>query len=98
MKARFTVILALGLCAAATAAQAQNRPDSRAMSCGQVQTLIEQRGAVVLTTGRHTYDRYVAGFGYCSAPYEPALTYIPAADTPQCPVYECRRQLRFFDD
>ena len=89
MEFRFAIAAALGI-ALSTSAIAQGRPDSRRMSCGQVQALIEQRGAVVLTTGRHTYDRYVSRRSYCSWPDVPTRTSIQAADTDRCPVYNCQ--------
>ena len=50
-----------------TSAGLAQRPSTRAMSCGQAQDLVDDRGAIVLSTGRHTYDRFVATPGYCSA-------------------------------
>jgi hypothetical protein len=70
---------------------AMARPDTRTMTCAQVQNLIERSGAIVLTTGRHTYDRYVTGFRYCERPYVPTATSVPTRDTRHCPVYNCQR-------
>ena len=53
----------LSLLAASAMAQ---RPSTTAMSCGEARALVASRGAVVLGTGRHTYDRFVADAGYCS--------------------------------
>jgi hypothetical protein len=89
MISRLATAAALGI-ALTTTAVAQGRPDSRTMSCGQVQSLIVQRGAVVLTTGQYTYDRYISGRGYCSWPNVPTRTSIAAADTNRCPVYNCQ--------
>lgn len=97
MDVRITIAAAT-LVALSTAAIAQGRPDSRQMSCGQVQSLIEQRGAVVLTTGQHTYDRYVSYRGSCSWPSVPTRTTIKAADTDRCPVYNCERADRLLFD
>lgn len=41
------------------------RPDLRQMTCAQAQNLVARRGAVVMTTGPHTYDRFVAGPRWC---------------------------------
>ncbi len=35
------------------------RADTRNLTCNQVTALVKQRRAVVLSTGTHTYDRYV---------------------------------------
>lgn len=84
---------------AATAGTAFARPDTRGMTCQQTQRLIARSGAVVLTTGPHTYDRYVAGFGYCATPNQPVLTYVRTKDRANCPVYNCQRvDSLFFDD
>ncbi len=74
------------------------RPDARAMTCQQTQNLIRQQGAVVITTGQHTYERFVSRTGYCYHPEVRHITYISTRDTDQCPVYNCERPIRFFDD
>lgn len=88
----FTRLAATALLAVAvvTPALAQGRPDARSMTCGQVQSLIAQRGAVVITTGPHTYDRFVAGRRWCDMPYVPTTTGISTSDG-RCVVYNCQR-------
>jgi len=86
------------LVAVAATGTALARPDTRAMTCAQTQNLIVRNGAVVLTTGRHTYDRYVAGAGYCSWPDVPTQTSVRTADTGHCPVYSCQRVDPIWDD
>lgn len=88
-------IVAVAMAAAVTAAHA--RPDTRAMTCEQTQRLIERNGAVVLTTGQHTYDRYVGGRGFCERPYAPMQTTVRTRDTANCPVYNCQRYEPIFD-
>lgn len=70
------------------------RPDARAMDCDQVRTMIQSRGAVVLTTGQHTYDRYVADGRYCSSGEVATYETISTRDTRQCAVYACRMDSR----
>lgn len=70
---------------------AQGRPDVRAMTCGQVHALIAQRGAVVLTTGQHTYDRFVAGRRWCDHPNIPMAVRITTRDTDRCVIHNCQR-------
>lgn len=68
---------------------AEARPDSRSMTCEQIHALIQQRRAVVLTTGPNTYDRYVRQFGVeCDWPEIPMSAYVPARDG-HCPVFRC---------
>lgn len=69
---------------------AQGRPDTRKMTCQQVQSLIQQRGGVVLTTGQYTYDRYVAGRRWCNHPEIPVTVRVPAKDTNSCVVRNCQ--------
>lgn len=66
------------------------RPDTRAMSCQQTRNLIERNGAIVLSTGTYTYDRYVSPRGYfCASNEVPNLVAVPTRDTPDCTVYRC---------
>jgi hypothetical protein len=70
------------------AANAQSRPDTRAMSCPQVQATIQNAGAIVLTTGQHTYDRYVASRIYCEVPYTSRVATVQTLDG-ACQVLRC---------
>jgi hypothetical protein len=68
----------------ATAAAAQPRPSTLAMTCAQVQALVASRGAIVLGTGQYTYDRYVAHTGFCPRDQTTEPAYERTLDTPQC--------------
>jgi hypothetical protein len=85
------VVVAAALACLATVAHAQGRrPDTRTMSCEQVQSLIGARGAVVMSTGQHTYDRYVTDRFQCMLSGEVAVrAYVPATDAARCPVWRC---------
>ena len=73
---------------------AEARPDLRQMTCAQARQMVQRQGAVVFTTGPHTYSRFVAHIGYCDPWQELAPQYGPTRDNPQCPVaYECREPL-----
>jgi hypothetical protein len=68
---------------------AEARPDTRKMTCPQLQQMIQSQRAVVLTTGPNTYDRYVRQFGIeCDWPEVPMSAYVPTRDG-SCPVYRC---------
>jgi len=70
------------------------RPDTRAMNCQQAQSLVRSRGAVVMTTGQYTYERIVAGQGYCEGDEETWIKTAPTRDDPQCRVgYYCRTRV-----
>ncbi|KQU83419.1 hypothetical protein ASD99_17330 [Mesorhizobium sp. Root695] len=84
---RIVTMTAAILLAATSLAEA--RPDTRTMSCEQLQQLIQSRRAVVLTTGPNTYDRYVRQFGNeCDWPDVPMSAYVPTRDG-RCPLYRC---------
>ncbi|NBJ12254.1 hypothetical protein [Microvirga arsenatis] len=93
------MVLALAVMASASAAHAQPRPMTPAMSCDQARGLVFSRGAVVLGTGAYTYDRYVRGRGFCEINEVTEPAFVPTRDTPQCPVgYRCRDLDLFFND
>lgn len=88
---KHAAIMIAMLAALSSAAVAQGkRPDARTMDCDQVQEMIHTRGAVVLTTGQHTYDRYVADGRYCSMGEVALYQTIRTRDTSQCVVHACR--------
>lgn len=70
-------------------AWAEARPDARAMTCEQVRALIRDRGAVVLTTGRYTYKRFVYHRGYCLYSERIGHDWIATSDTLECRVRIC---------
>ena len=60
------------------------------MTCAQVRDLVFGSGAIVLTTGRYTYDRYVADEHFCPIGYMTREAWIATSDTGACPVgYTC---------
>lgn len=91
MKTRLAVTAFATALMLAGSAMAGSRPDSRTMSCGQVQSLIAAQGSVVLTTGQYTYDRYVQDRFQCFTSAEVAVrTYVPTTDDKTCLVYHCK--------
>ena len=77
----------------ATAASA--RPSTLSMTCRQAQSLLASKGAVVMTTGAHTYDRFVTQQTYCmTAEWGYAAT-APTKDRPSCQLgYTCSTEPR----
>lgn len=70
------------------------RPDVRTMTCAQATALVRQYGAVVLTTGRYIYDRYVAGQGYCERPYIIQWAWVATSDTSRCLIgFTCEQRI-----
>lgn len=79
-------------------AMAQRRPSTLNMTCAQAQSTVRSVGAIVLSTGPHTYDRFVANRRFCTPDEELVPTWARTRDTPQCMVgYRCemRRSWRF---
>ncbi|UVC18453.1 hypothetical protein [Mesorhizobium onobrychidis] len=88
MPARPIVLTAAAILLAVTS-MAYGRPDARTMTCDETRQLIHSRRAIVLTTGRNTYDRYVRQYGNeCDWPEAPVTSYIRTLDR-QCRVHRC---------
>ena len=63
------------------------RPDTRQLTCAQAQSLVKQRGSVVMTTGPTTFDKFISNVSYClpdSNMMRPKFA--PTKDNPKCPV------------
>ncbi|WP_108659380.1 hypothetical protein [Acuticoccus kandeliae] len=77
------------------------RPDTRRMTCRQVNALIQRNGAVVMTTGQYTFRRFVADRRFCDPWQWTKPEYAPTSDTPKCPVngvcYEPPIDFHIFD-
>lgn len=70
---------------AGAAAAAERRPDIRTMSCSDARELVFQRGAVVVTTGENTYERFVDDQLQCQPSDEIAMPAVAATlDNPEC--------------
>ena len=83
--------LALAATLVSTSAIAQQRPSTVDMRCAQAAAIVAARGAVVLSTGGSTYDRFVSDSRYCGFTQTTVPAWVPAIDTPQCFVgYRCK--------
>lgn len=91
-----TILLALGLLVIAGDAHAITRYTSTSMECAEVKQTIANDGAAIMRyrstrgSGAQLYGRYVRNGGFCSAGERAEVSYIPTADTKQCPVRECK--------
>lgn len=93
--------LAAGLCLPAADALAISRYTSTSMTCSKVKAIIEREGAAIMQhrsprTGLPLYDRYVKNRLFCPNGQTTDRAYVPASDTPSCPVYRCE-DIQFFD-
>jgi hypothetical protein len=69
---------------------AEAKTSSKHLTCDQAIALVESKGAVVLYTGKYTYDRYVAHGGYCVSGEITQPAYVPTLDDDACFVgYTC---------
>jgi hypothetical protein len=76
-------------------ALAQGRPLTLQMSCYGARELVASQGAVVLSTGPTTYDRYVAAATQCVRGETLDHAWVPTADTAQCLIgYRCVERTR----
>jgi hypothetical protein len=57
-------LLLVALCASGIG-PADARIDVRTLTCAQARALVQSEGAIVLTTGRYTYDRFVSDHRFC---------------------------------
>ena len=91
-------ILAISALAALTVSimattSAQARVNTNNLTCSQAKSLVRSSGAVVLSTGRYTYERYVAGAGYCSYGEYIKRAYVPTRDRKSCSIgYLCTNE------
>jgi hypothetical protein len=95
--AAFLIILAMF---APVAAISASRPDVRNMSCAAAQKLVAQRGGIVLTTGRYTYERFVSGQRFCESALYAHPAFVRTKDRRSCEIgYVCTDSRPFpFDD
>jgi hypothetical protein len=66
------------------------------MTCAEVQSLLVQERSATLTTGPHSYGRYVAP-GACDGTGLAQPTSVATKDTDQCAVYACGPRVRRTD-
>lgn len=90
---RFLIFVTLSLFAGTALA----RPSTLGMSCADTQALVASSGAIVLSTGQHTYERYVNTLAYCLPGESLEREWVPTTDG-QCRLKVCRDRLRFMRD
>ena len=88
MKKIMLVALALTFAAPAFAA----RPNTKNLTCRDAAGLVAQNGAIVLSTGANTYDRFVAHQGYCGKEEVISPAFVKTLDNKQCFIgYTCEQ-------
>ncbi len=77
---------------------AEARPSTLSMTCAEAAATVASYGAVVLSTGPHTYDRFVVHNGFCLPGEITRSAYAPTLDTSACPLgYTCEQRYRDFN-
>lgn len=78
----------------ASASIAEARPSTVSMSCAIAAATVAKAGAIVLSTGAHTYDRFVAQNGFCMSEEQLIPAQAPTLDNQHCPIgYVCRHRV-----
>lgn len=92
--------IGLGLVALLASGQdAQARPDTTRMACAQAYSLVNRSGAIVLSTGGHTFDRFVRHRGYCTQTENIEPAFVRTRNNRQCFVgYTCEEKTEEFPD
>ncbi len=98
------IILAGCLSLVAADAMAISRYNSQSMSCGRVQDVVHDEGAVILrytsASGNPLFDRFVRNGGFCAHSEVTRMVGVPTKDTSSCPVLKCQQSVDdddFFD-
>ncbi|MEA1833470.1 hypothetical protein U8607_15400 [Methylobacterium durans] len=91
--ARFRLRALAGTLVLASAASAQERPYTPALTCQTVRGLVERAGAVTLSTSANAYERVLRTGGACTGDTSAAPAFVPARDDPSCFAgYRCRQR------
>ncbi|MEM8552431.1 MAG: hypothetical protein AAGF45_08615 [Pseudomonadota bacterium] len=88
---RITLAALAGAFAAMVLVEAASaRPDTRQLSCAQAQDLVNERGAITLSTGDFTFARFVSGTAQCRPLGVARPEYAPTRDNRNCRLFTCR--------
>lgn len=94
---RSTLAVLAALLAGTSIAQA--RPSTLNMTCGEAQATVASYGAVVMSTGDHTYDRFVVHNGFCLPTEIARPASAPTLDANYCTVgYICEQRRNRYND
>jgi hypothetical protein len=73
-----------------TLAAAQGRPDTTRMSCAAARAMVVRNGAIVMSTGGHTFDRFVSNGSFCTPLEQTEPAFVPDRTGRSCFVgYTC---------
>ena len=87
------LVLSVLVATLAATSVAGARPNTTNMTCAQATATVAHAGAIALSTGENTYQRFVAGIGFCMPRQTTGPGIAPTRDNPACQVgYVCTRQ------
>ena len=82
-----------------SASLADARQSALNMTCSQAAALVAASGSIVLSTGRHTYERFVSRPGFCELGKYADRAWTGTADTRSCRVgYVCKHRPAPWED
>ncbi len=71
-------------------AYAQHRANTNSMTCNKARNIVYNAGGIVLSTGTHTYERFVKSRFYCELNQTIKRQYVPTLDNNRCNIgYKC---------
>ena len=91
------VLSALAITLTATSL-ASARPNTTAMTCAEAAATVSRAGAITLSTGKNTYERYVASISQCLPRQTTQAGIAPTRDNPRCQVGLLCRRPDWFND
>ncbi len=65
---------------------AEARINTTRLSCIKAKNVVQSHGTIVLSTGRYTYDRYVANHSYCETGDIAVRAYVRTRDRESCSI------------
>ncbi|MEM6463528.1 MAG: hypothetical protein AAF724_16610 [Pseudomonadota bacterium] len=90
------ILLMICLFAVSFPAHAISRYNTESLTCARIQTILQTENAAILRypspriADLTLYDIYVSNSQYCDFGESAQTAYVPARDTRQCRVLECR--------
>lgn len=95
---KVSTVLTAAMLISLTIGQASARPDTRYMTCSAAVSLVQGHGSILLSTGTHTYDKYVKNHAYCNLNESLRRAFVPTSDYRRCKVgFVCKNKLDFSD-
>jgi hypothetical protein len=92
------LVLAFVVATLTASSIAAARPNTTTMTCAQAAATVSRAGAITLSTGKNTYERYVASISQCLPRQTTQAGIAPTRDNPRCQVGLLCRRPDWFND